>query len=297
MAIHGRGPTQEPDRATAHGRGATVSPVPPVHEPLDLIHAWPVPSAAAGWLRPDGEASRNGPTTRDFPLASVTKPLFAYAVLVAIEEGSIALDTPAPLPGVTVRHLLAHAGGLDPDRPESIAEPGTRRIYSNAGFEMLGAVLATATGFTADGYLRAAVLEPLGMANTELLGSPAHAAHSTVDDLLRFAAELLAPTLLDPSTLAEATSTQWPDIGGVLPGFGRQEPNPWGLGFEIRGHKSPHWTGHANSPETFGHFGRAGTMIWVDPVAARAAVALTDREFGPWAAEAWPRFSDAVLGS
>jgi CubicO group peptidase (beta-lactamase class C family) len=81
----------------------------------------------------------------------------------------------------------------------------------------------------------------------------------------------------------------------VLPGFGRQEPNDWGLGFELRDRKSPHWTGRANSERTFGHFGRSGTFLWVDPDAGVALACLTDREFGEWAAEAWPLLSDAVL--
>ena len=51
----------------------------------------------------------------------------------------------------------------------------------------------------------------------------------------------------------------------------------------------------ANSPATFGHFGGAGTFLWVDPVVGLAAVVLTDREFGPWALAAWPTFSEAVL--
>jgi CubicO group peptidase (beta-lactamase class C family) len=53
--------------------------------------------------------------------------------------------------------------------------------------------------------------------------------------------------------------------------------------------------GTANSPATFGHFGGSGTFVWVDPVADLALVALTDREYGPWALDAWPAFSDAVL--
>ena len=67
------------------------------------------------------------------------------------------------------------------------------------------------------------------------------------------------------------------------------------FGIEVRGHKAPHWTGGGNSPATFGHFGQSGTMTWVDPEAGVGVVALTDRAFGPWAAEVWPRFSDAVL--
>jgi CubicO group peptidase (beta-lactamase class C family) len=83
----------------------------------------------------------------------------------------------------------------------------------------------------------------------------------------------------------------------VLPGFGRQEPNPWGLGPEVRGAKSPHWTGSANSVRTFGHFGRAGTFCWLDPDAGITLVVLTDREFGDWAKSAWPELSDAVLAA
>ena len=49
-------------------------------------------------------------------------------------------------------------------------------------------------------------------------------------------------------THAEATTVQFPGLDGVLPGFGVQRPNDWGLGFEIRDDKSPHWTGLANSP-------------------------------------------------
>jgi CubicO group peptidase (beta-lactamase class C family) len=81
----------------------------------------------------------------------------------------------------------------------------------------------------------------------------------------------------------------------VLPGFGRQEPNDWGLGLELRDGKTPHWTGSRNSPRTFGHFGRSGTFLWVDPVAGIALACLTDLPFGDWAVEAWPRLSDAVL--
>jgi CubicO group peptidase (beta-lactamase class C family) len=101
--------------------------------------------------------------------------------------------------------------------------------------------------------------------------------------------------VLDRSTLAEATRVAFPGLSGVLPGFGHQRPNDWGLGFDLRDHKDPHWTGGHNSPETFGHFGQSGTFLWVDPVAGAACVVLTDLDFGPWAAQLWPPLSDAVL--
>jgi CubicO group peptidase (beta-lactamase class C family) len=143
-------------------------------------------------------------------------------------------------------------------------------------------------------YLRAAVLEPLDL-QAELRGSPASGAIGSIDDLGRLGRELLVPTLVAPETLAEAATVQYPGLVGVLPGFGRQEPNDWGLGFELRDGKRPHWTGERNSPRTFGHFGQSGTFLWVDPAAEVALACLTDRPFGEWATAAWPTLSDAVL--
>ncbi|WP_395360425.1 serine hydrolase domain-containing protein [Streptomyces sp. YH02] len=263
---------------------------------LASIENWPVPTAAAAVVRADGTlAGSHGPTGQRFPLASVTKPLAAYAVLVAYEEGAIDLDEPAGPEGATVRHLLAHTSGLAFDENRVMAAPGTRRIYSNTGFEALGDHLAKATDIPFAEYLNQAVLEPLGMTSTTLEGSPAKDAVSTVDDLVRFAAEVQAPRLLDPRTVLDAMSVTHPGLTGILPGYGHQRPNDWGLGFEIRDGKSPHWTGATSSPRTFGHFGQSGTFLWIDPDARAACVALTDRPFGAWAVEAWPPFTDAVL--
>ncbi|MGW6022964.1 serine hydrolase domain-containing protein [Streptomyces sp. NPDC055099] len=265
---------------------------------LALIENWPVPTAAAAVVRADGTVvGKHGPTGHRFALASVTKPLAAYAVLVAYEEGAVELDEPAGPEGSTVRHLLAHTSGLAFDEHRVTAPAGTRRLYSNSGFEVLGDHIAKATDIPFGEYLRQAVLEPLGMTSTTLDGeaSPAKDGVSTVDDLVKFAAEVQAPRLLDARTVSEAMSVAYPGLKGVLPGYGHQSPNDWGLGFEIRDSKSPHWTGSSSSPRTFGHFGQAGTFLWVDPDAGAACVALADRAFGPWAVEAWPPFTDAVL--
>ncbi|QHC21259.1 serine hydrolase domain-containing protein [Streptomyces sp. GS7] len=265
-------------------------------ESLRMIENWPVPTASAAVVRADGSvAGAYGPLEHRFPLASVTKPLAAYAALLAVEEGAVELDEPAGPEGATVRHLLAHTSGLAFDEQRAMAAPGTRRIYSNAGFEALGDHIAKATDIPFPQYLHEAVLTPLGMTATDLQGSPAKDGVSTVADLIRFAAELQAPRLLAPQTLAAATGVAFPGLTGVLPGYGHQKPNDWGLGFEIRDGKSPHWTGAGSSPRTFGHFGQSGTFLWVDPDARAACVALTDRDFGPWAIEAWPKLTDAVL--
>jgi CubicO group peptidase (beta-lactamase class C family) len=265
---------------------------------LDIVASWPVDRAAAGVTGAgpgDGGTVTAGDPAWRTGLASVTKPLVAYACLVAVEEGTLVLDAPAGPPGSTVRHLLAHASGLPFEGEAPIAPPGTRRIYSNSGFEALGAALAAAADMPVARYLDEAVLAPLGMAATVLPGSPAHGAESTVEDLLRFGRELLSPTLVAPATLAEATTEQFPGLAGVVPGMGRYDPNPWGLGFELKGAKRPHWTADGGSPRTFGHFGGAGTFLWVDPDARLACAVLTDREFGDWAPPLWSQLSDAVL--
>ncbi len=261
---------------------------------LRQVEEWPAETVAVGVLRGGEFLAAHGPRDRVFRWASVTKPATALAVLVAAEEGVIDLDEPAGPPGSTIRHLLAHASGLPFEGRVPISKPGQRRIYSNGGFEVLGEILARAAEMPFGDYLDAAVLRPLGM-RAELHGSPGAGLYGTLDDLIRLGAELQRPALVAPETLAEATSVQFPGLGGVLPDLGRMEPNDWGLGFELRDEKSPHWTGSRNSPRTFGHFGGSGTFLWVDPEPDLALGCLTDLDFGEWALEAWPPFSDGVL--
>lgn len=237
--------------------------------------------------------AEHGDTRTRFPWASVTKLASAVAMLVAAEEGLVELDEPAGPPGATFRHLLAHASGLPFDGGPPMAPPGTRRIYSNQGFDAAAALVAERAGMSFADYFRG-VWEGTGIT---LEGPASSGAAGTLGDLLALARELQEPRRLAPETLAEARTAQFPGLDGVLPGFGRQTPNDWGLGFELRGGKSPHWTGIRNSPGTFGHFGRSGTFLWVDPEAGLALACLTDRAFGEWAVEAWPRLSDDVLAS
>jgi CubicO group peptidase (beta-lactamase class C family) len=261
-----------------------------------LVGRWPADHVCVAAVGPDGILSSTGDLHHRFELASVTKPLVATAVLVAHEEGAVDLEEPCGPTGSTVRHLLAHASGLAPDDDSVLSPPGRRRIYSNRGFEVLADHVAGSTGIAMADYLREGVLAPLGMDETGLVGSPASGAVSTVADLARWVQEMLAPgRVLDPTTVAEATTNQFGDLTGILPGYGQQSPNPWGLGLEIRGHKWPHWSGTRNSPATYGHFGKSGTLVWVDPVARLGLVALGDTDFGEWAVELWPLLNDAVL--
>jgi CubicO group peptidase (beta-lactamase class C family) len=308
-------------------------------EALGQVADWPEAHAAVAVLRigpgsgppgrPDVEVvGVTGDAGHPFPWASVTKPATALAVLVAVEEGTLSLDAPAGPPGSTVRHLLAHTSGLGPEGDRPLAAPGRRRIYSNAGYRVLGDLLSRHAGLSFGEYLTQGVLEPLGMTGTwlrdpdgegagegdgegdgepddsagiseaagEAARSPAAAGLiGPLEDLVALASEWAVPTLVSAETHRSSTTGQYPDVAGVLPGFGRFDPCPWGLGVEIRGDKQPHWTGSANSPETYGHFGRSGSFLWVDPVAGVACIGLGDRPFGPWAAARWPVLADAVL--
>ena len=264
---------------------------------LAMIDGWGAEHAAAAIVGPGGIVASGGELDRRFSWASVTKLVTALAVLAAVEDGRVDLDEPAGPPDSTVRHLMAHASGLPFEGEAVLASPGARRIYSNPGFDALGDLLAARDGAPFEEAVRRRVIAPLGMAATDLDGRPSEGLHGPVGDLAALARELMRPTIVSRDTLDLGTTTAFPGLVGVLPGVGRFDPLDWGLGFEIRGAKVPHWTGTRNSPATFGHFGGSGAFLWVDPTIDIALACLTDRAYGPWALEAWPPFSDAVIAA
>jgi CubicO group peptidase (beta-lactamase class C family) len=268
---------------------------------LELTSGWPVENVSAAVVV-DDQVHTTGDQDRHYRIASLAKTMVGWTAMVAVEEGIVALDDLVGQPGCTLRHLLAHAGGYPFDGAEPIAKPNVRRMYSNTGIEMVAEAIATAASMPFEQYLREALFAPLGMTRSELRGSPAYDVWSTARDLVAYARELMSPTLISRESATLATTPAFGDLAGVIPGLGRYDPCPWGLGFEIRGDKAPHWTGRRNSPATFGHFGGSGTFLWVDrgPAGGRSVgcVALTDRLFDEWAAQAlvlWPQLSDAIL--
>jgi CubicO group peptidase (beta-lactamase class C family) len=264
---------------------------------LAAVDGWGAPTVAVAVVDAEGLVAARGSLDAVLPWASVTKPITACAVLVGASRGVVGLDDDAGPPGSTVRHLLAHASGLAFDEGRVLAPPARMRIYSNVGFDVLAEAVSTAAGRPFGSLVRDWVLEPLGMTATRLVGRPSEGMAGSCLDLARFAHELLAPRILPEGLVAEAATEAFPGLRGVLPGFGLQASNDWGLGFEVRATKAPHWTGARNSPGTFGHFGGSGTFLWVDPAAGIALACLTDRPFGAWAGDAWPALSDAVLGA
>ncbi|MEZ7788210.1 penicillin-binding protein [Actinomyces naeslundii] len=268
---------------------------------LPALADFPFPTALVVTGAPapdDGVLYESGDVDEIFPFASVTKPIVAWSALVAVDRGLLDLDAPAGAPapdGATIGHLLSHSSGIAADSDERLATPGTRRIYSNRGIEILGERLQEATGTPLETWVESTVLEPLGMASVLIPGSPAHSGEGSARDLSLFARELASPRLVSPALAERACAPVLPELDGVLPGYGRQVPNPFGLGVEVRGAKSPHWTGKGNSPQTFGHFGQSGSFIWVDPVAERQAVFLGAEPFGQIHRKTWPALGDQIL--
>ena len=168
--------------------------MPDLQEAVDAAQEWPAEHVAAAVIGADGTVlAGSGDQDRTFQLASVTKLLTAYAVLIAVEEGAVEWDTPAGPDGSTVRHLIAHTSGLAFDTDRVMGAPGTRRVYSNTGFEVLGQTVADAAGMPFEYYLRDAVCVPLEMSATTLSGSPAADGVSTAADLATWGAFLADP--------------------------------------------------------------------------------------------------------
>lgn len=237
---------------------------------------------------------RAGAVDTVFRWASVSKLLTALGVHLAADRHLLSLDQPTAIPGATVAHLLAHASGVDRESSQQLAPVGTRRIYSNYGYEELGRILAQATGMEAGQWLEQEVLIPLGMPNTEV-GNAAHGASGPATELILLAQELASPTLLSAASHAAMTTPAWPGLPGVLPGYGRQADNLWGMGPEIRADKSPHWLSSAHSPRAYGHFGQSGSFLWCEPATGACAVFLGAHPFGPMHVELWPQLNSELL--
>lgn len=328
-----------------------------------LVASGTTPALRVAVLR-DGEIMEIGagaPENARFALASLSKPLVATACLVACEEGVLELDravrawVPETPVDARVADLLAHTSGLPADVPaarrvalqpgatwaevaaaygraDAETAPGTRRIYSNAGYALAALALERASGMAWDAYVDAAVLQPLGMHATRFgvvggdtvplavrepgllghgeqlfngprfraLGLPQSGAYGTAADYARLMALYLrgGEPLLHPETVARAMANHGGALEGGVGGFMTWPVCDWGLGFELRDGKEPHWTGDATSPATISHFGASGTLAFADPQAGVAGVLLANRgTYTRWMLEpgAWPDLCATII--
>jgi CubicO group peptidase (beta-lactamase class C family) len=213
-----------------------------------------------------------------FEVASLSKPLFAYAVLKLCEQGILHLDTPISdylptayppdepyLPFITVRHALSHTTGFPNWRDESglraAFRPGTKFHYSTEGLIYLQTALEYIIQQPFHQYARKHIFEPFGMSNSEFLpiemsGLPdylprhlysfgAVSLKTTAVDYAHFLTEMMADGVGDAFRLSEPMLVEMltPQIQ-----VGHQEGLFWGLGWGI----------HAGSDgrKSFWHWGQ-----------------------------------------
>lgn len=276
-----------------------------IAEVLKSTSEWPVGNVAAAAITPDG-VETVGDTSRVFALASVSKLVTAYAVLLAAEEGAFDLDDAVASPLLpsfdatpSYRELLSHASGIGFRERVQEKPARTRRIYSSAGYEVLADAIEETTTIPFSDYVREGICEPLGI-DIIVEGSAGHGFSASVDALTALAQEFLSPKLLSEQMLEEALTPQYPDLAGIVPGYGRFNPCTWGLGFSLEGDKSQqreehaHWIGKTMPEDTAGHFGQSGTFLWFHRPTGRAAIVLTDKPFGDWAKQRWDVFNDQL---
>jgi CubicO group peptidase (beta-lactamase class C family) len=139
-----------------------------------------------------------------FHMASIVKPFVATAILQLADERKVDLDAPVVrylpyfrladqrYPRITVRQMVAHTSGMPDvsdyewDRPQFddgalegyvrsvsglnlLFEPGSKFAYSNIAYDVLGDVIAKASGESFEAYVRQRILSPLRMQHSTLL--------------------------------------------------------------------------------------------------------------------------------
>ncbi len=265
-----------------------------------------------------------------FDLASLTKVIATTtAVMQLVQKGEIRVNEPVAkyIPEfaengkeeITVRELLTHHSGLPEDLDLSqawqgreaalhmayaqkpIYAPGSRFLYSDVNFIVLGALVERVSGMSLEEYCQKNIFVPLKMTHTRFLppaswlskiaptqydehnkmlrgvvhdptarrmgGVAGHAGlFSTADDLAKFADALLdGSTVLSPLMVEKMISPQQPPTSSVLRGFGWDIDSPF---------SSPR--GDLLPVGSFGHTGFTGTSLWIDPTTRTFIILLTN---------------------
>jgi beta-glucosidase-like glycosyl hydrolase/CubicO group peptidase (beta-lactamase class C family) len=276
-----------------------------------------------------------------YDAASLTKPVVTTTLIaMQVESGKLSLDAPVGryIPewnagpsaewraSVTLRHLLTHSSGLPAHRDyflsihsdrEAVAaickepleyQPGTKTVYSDLGFIMLGEVLKLVTGKSLDQLARERIFVPLGMSKTTFNPSKALAGGiaPTENDTV-FRKRLIQGQVHDENAFAmggvaghAGMFTTAPDLaafcqmilnGGLyahqrfltratIAQFTVQQSlasNTRTLGWMVPTADST--SGKYFSPRSFGHLGFTGTSIWVDPDRKLFVILLTNRVY------------------
>ena len=124
--------------------------------------------------------------------------------------------------------------------------------------------------------------------------------YGSTRDMLRFGASFLPgeASVLSDASCREMISDQVGGVsGGVNSMYAWWDPGYWGVGWEVKGTKTRHWTGNKTSAQTYVHWGFAGTLAWFDPTRALGVAVFANRSvmngwmFRP---QRWATLSDAL---
>jgi beta-lactamase class C len=214
---------------------------------------------------------------------------------------------------------------------------GSKVEYSNIGYGLLGLIIEKVSGTSFADFMRTRLFGPIGMTDAHLAPDPAlydrivqvrgtpepgspferfNSAHArrqthpagniigTPVDVAAFLQLFLnggragGVQVAAPATLRLMTTNQTQGLRGGIEGFMTWEDCAWGLGFDLRGTKLPHYAGELAAPQTFGHTGVAGTFAWADPTRELICVMLANQMlYNRWNTPHWSRFSTAVVAS
>jgi len=250
----------------------------------------------------DDELHVLGKAAERYRLASITKLLTTYVISDAVMGGFLKFEDVVTSPklkssDVTIKDLLSHSSGIRPEDLDPI-DRHQKRIYTNEAFDLAGETLISKLGTdfsaTSIGDLFEEGLGGHLGTSINFEGSCSASATGTLDDLILLMKEFRNPTYLDVETQELLTTPYLPELEGILPGWGNYKNNTFGIGFEIKGNKQPHWTGSISSEKTFGHFGQSGAFIFHDPINKVSVCCVTNKDFAPWAKEEFPKVSDSI---
>jgi CubicO group peptidase (beta-lactamase class C family) len=254
---------------------------------------WPG-SPAYVVLRMDGgtieRVAEHGDLDAVRPWASISKLVVAMAFGVEMDWDLHSYTEMVGPQGANFANLLSHSSGLGLEETDPVVAIATKRIYSNYGVEL--AVSRLVGENPASEWMSDRVFAPLGMGTTSLVDRPSAGVSGSTNDLATFALAWMRSDLLAPATRDRLIRPYLPDLPGIVPGFGRFTPCPWGMGPEVRGTKE-HWMGDWPS-RSFGHFGQSGSLLLVNVDEAIAVVATSTEPFGAWAVSLWPQWTSAA---
>jgi CubicO group peptidase (beta-lactamase class C family) len=223
------------------------------------------------------------------PWASVSKMAVGLAFGVECDWDMHEYSETVGPRGANIANLLSHSSGLGLEEVDPFVDVGTKRIYSNVGIDYV--VDAIMQDGTPQSWLNHRVFSGLGMDSTSLQGRPSSGVEGSTNDLATLAIAWLVPEVISRETRDRIIKPYMPELNGIVPGFGRFSPCPWGLGPEVRGHKE-HWMG--DWPATsFGHFGQSGALMLLNADEGIGVVATSTEPFGGWAVELWPEWTSA----